>query len=81
MLKVYFQLLCDKIKDIVEPDQFTSEVYVNNMLCPFTAANHCARNINVAHNSSTGGIIPGEVKLALTLWVLGGDVHGHDNDI
>jgi len=34
-----------------------------------------ARNIVVAHDSSTGGMISGEVKLALTLRVLGGGTY------
>ena len=72
MSKIYFQLLCDKIEDIVGADVFKSEFYLNEMLKSPLIAKNCGRNIFVAHDSSTGGVISGEVKLALTLRILGG---------
>ena len=39
-----------------------------------------SKNIYFAHAKSTGGVIPGEVKLASALQILGGDLHGHGND-
>ncbi len=45
------------------------------MLRTSNAANRRARNIVVAHDSSIRGIIPGEIKLALTLWVLSGGAY------
>ena len=71
MSKAYFQLLCDQIEDIIGPSTFKSELYLNKLMKVPIIPNG-ARNIIAAHESSTGGMICGEVKLALTLRVLGG---------
>ncbi len=71
MSKVHFQLLCDKIEDIVGPAVFKSELYLNEMMKEPLVANG-NRNIFAAHEQSTGGMISVEVKLALMLHVLGG---------
>ena len=76
MSKVYFQILCDKIEDIVGNTTFKSELYLNEMMHPPLVANGArVRNIFVAHENSTGGMISGEVKLALTLRILGGGTY------
>ena len=76
MSKVYFQILCDKIEDIVGNTTFKSERYLTKMMHPPLIANGTrARNIVVANDSSTGGMISGEVKLALTLRILGGGTY------
>ncbi len=54
MSKIHFQLLCDKIEDIIGPAAFKSELYLNDMMKSPIVANG-ARNIIVAHDSSTGG--------------------------
>jgi hypothetical protein len=59
MSKVHFQLLCDKIEDIVGPAVFKSELYLNEMLKESIIAN-CERNIFAAHEQSTGGMISGD---------------------
>ena len=74
MSKVHFQLLCDKIEDLAGPAEFKSELYLNEMLKESIIANG-ERNIFAAHEQSTGGMISGEVKLALTLRVLGGGTY------
>ena len=74
MSKVYFQLLCDKIEDIVGPAVFKSELFINEIMKEPLVAN-AGRNIFAAHEQSTGGMISGEVKLALTLRVLGGGTY------
>ena len=69
MLKGIFQVLCDKIEDIVGRDQFKSEACLDEML-------HCddphRRRMLIANECTTGGFICGEVKLAITLRILGG---------
>ncbi len=74
MTKVYFQLLCDMIEDIVGPHAFKSELYLNSMM-KSPVIRDGARNIFVVHDSSTGGMICGEIKLALALRVLGGGTY------
>ncbi len=69
--KAYFQHLCDQIEDIIGPSTFKSELHLNKLMKVHIIPNG-ARNIIAAHESSTGGMISGQVKLALTLRVLGG---------
>ncbi len=54
MSKADFQLLCDQIEDIFGPSTFKSELYLNELMKAPIVANG-ARNIIVAHESSTGG--------------------------
>ena len=72
MSKVSFQLLADKIEDIIGPDNFKSERYLNNAI---QGHGDGSRNIIVAHQQSTGGMLSGEMKLALSLHVLGGGTY------
>jgi hypothetical protein len=69
MSKFLFRRLCDHIEDFVGPEEFKSEKYLEaRLLSPPKFAN----NIIHAHQKSTGGMICGEVKLAMTLRILGG---------
>ena len=72
MSKVSFQLLADKIEDIIGPDNFKSKQYLNNAI---QGHGDGSRNIIVAHQQSTGGMLSGEMKLALSLRVLGGGTY------
>ena len=72
MSKVCFQLLADEIEDIIGPDNFKSERYLNNAI---QGHGDGSRNIIVAHQQSTGGMLSGEMKLALSLRVLGGGTY------
>ncbi len=75
MSKALFQKLCDKIEGIVGPAVFKSEDYLDEILShqlPYSDHNHQRTNILLAHEHSTGGFISGEVKVAITLCILGG---------
>ncbi len=74
MLKEVFQKLCRIIEGFAGAENFKSKQYLEDILsrqqhpdetCPWN-------NIFFAHYYSTGGFISGEVKLALTLCILGG---------
>ena len=70
MSKHCFELLCDRIIDIIGEDEFKSERYINNIMnSPRLGSQD---NIYFTHQGSTGGIISGEIKLALTMRMLGG---------
>jgi len=62
--------MCYEIEDLVGQTNFKSEEY----LCHILEYDDGNRSINIvhAHDQSTGGFITGEVKLAITLRVLGG---------
>jgi len=62
--------MCYEIEDLVGQTNFKSEEYLRHIL----EYNDGNRSINIvhAHDRSTGGFITGEVKLAITLRVLGG---------
>ena len=70
MSKQLFKILCDKIQDIIPPHEFKSEEYLEELLeSPVVDP---SRNILFAHAQSTGGFVSGEIKLAITLRILGG---------
>lgn len=69
MNKYLFQDLCTRIETCVGPDEFKSEQFLEaRLLSPPKQSN----NIIHAHQKSTGGMICGEVKLAIVLRILGG---------
>ena len=69
MNKDLFQQLCDRIEDCVGAEDFKSEQYLDaRLMSPPKRSN----NIFHAHQNSMGGMICGEVKLAVTLRILGG---------
>ena len=70
MSKVNFDLLCEKLEEIVGVGEFKSERYLDEVLSPLDDGGF--KNIFIAHSLSTGGMICGEIKLALTLRILGG---------
>lgn len=70
MSKDMYQMLCNDIEDIIGAEEFKSEDFLNTMLT--TPRVGSANNIYVAHENSTGGMISGEIKLAITLRILGG---------
>jgi hypothetical protein len=74
MSKSVFQELCDNIVDIVGQDEFKSEEYIDNIVNSLPRVGS-ANNIFLAHRASTGGFVSGEVKLALTLRILGGGTY------
>ena len=65
-----FDQLCSVIIDIVGEEEFKSEDYLN--FCTDDNDSNPSHNIAKAHAKSTGGFISGEVKLAMTLRILGG---------
>jgi hypothetical protein len=67
--------LCNKFEDIIRPAVFKSKDYLDEILSrqlPNSDHNHRWTNISFAHKHSTGGFISGEVKVAITLCILGG---------
>ncbi len=69
MKKEIFQKLCDCLKECVGAENFKSEKDVDaRSMSPPKRLN----NIFHAHHKSTGGMLCGEVKLAVTLQILGG---------
>ena len=69
MKKEIFQKLCDRIEECVGAVEFKSEQYLDaRLMLPPKRSN----NIFHAHHKTTGGMICGEVKLAVTLRILGG---------
>ena len=79
MSKLLFRRLWDHIEDCVGPEEFKSEKYLEaRLLSPPKFTN----NIIHARQKSTGGMICGEVKLAIALQILGGGVvFRYGNDI
>ena len=69
-----FQVLCDENGDLVGIDKFKSETYLNRLRGTQQFPNGL-RNIIIAHNRCTGGMLSGEVKLALTLRLKGGGTY------
>ena len=67
-----FMYLCQKIKENVGEEVFKSESYLLLYRGANAGNSLFSRNILIAHEESTGGFISGEVKLALTLRLLGG---------
>ena len=66
-----YEKLCHDIEDIIGAEEFKSEEFLNNMLTS-TPRVGSANNIYIAHESSTGGMISGEIQLAIALRILGG---------
>ena len=69
MNKGLFRQLCDRIEGCVGAEDFKSEQFLHaRLMSPPKRSN----NIYHTHHKSTGGMICGEVKLAVTLRILGG---------
>ena len=68
MSKGLFQKLCDLIEECVGVEEFKSEQYLNSRLM---SPPKQSINIFHAHHKSTGGMICGEVKLAVAFRILG----------
>ena len=69
MNKFLFHQLCCRIEEIVGEGQFKSEKYLDaRLLSPPKRSN----NMYHAHKKTTGGMLCGEIKLAITLRILGG---------
>ncbi len=66
-----YKQLCSRIEDIDGAEEFKSEYYLNNILTTMPRVG-LANNIYIAHANSTSGMISGEIKLAMTLRILGG---------
>ena len=64
MDKECFVLLCSDIEHAVGSEKFCSEFFLEN--------EQKKTNIFSAHSATSGGFIPGEIKLAITLHVLAG---------
>ncbi len=73
MSKDLFNILCRRIEEIVGVHKFMSEDHLNEIM----SSPHVDRSMNIyfAHAKSTGGVLPGEVKLASTLRILGGGTY------
>jgi hypothetical protein len=75
MSKALFKKLCNKIEGIVGPAVFKSKDYSDEILSrqlPTYDHNHQWTNISFVHEHSTGGLISREIKVAITLHILGG---------
>ncbi len=76
MSRECFDMLCTKIKSNVGEGAFKSEQYLSELLPTLAPPNSVAksrmRGIARGHYMYTGGIICGEVKLAITLCMLAG---------
>ena len=71
MSKTLFQQLVDDVSSFTPADEFKSEEYLQQIIdgvVPLDPSN----NIILAHYNSTGCFVSGEIKLAVTLRVLGG---------
>ena len=69
----WFKLLCRRIISHIGEDPFKSEEYIDAFL-DGTYESHDNREV-IAYRvniQTTGGYIRGEVKLAITLWLLAG---------
>ncbi len=78
MSKALFQKLCDKVEGIVGPAVFKSKDYLDEILShqlPNSDHNQQWTNILLTHEHSTGGFISREVKVAITLRILGGGLY------
>jgi len=69
MSKELFWLLCDEIVGLVGIGEFKSEEFLNEMMNSDDPRDRC---MMVANEATTGGFICGEIKLAITLRILGG---------
>jgi hypothetical protein len=72
MSKVLFQQLVDDICAAVGADMFKSEQYIQQRIDENLLFPDQSKNIFKAHYDSTGGFVSGEIKLAITLRILGG---------
>ncbi len=72
MSKVLFQQLVDDICAAVGADVFKKEQYIQERIDENLLFPDQSKNIFKAHYDSTGGFISGEIKLAMTLPILGG---------
>ena len=77
MSRKCFEVLCQTIKANVGEEKFKSEEYLRDLqdpLSPFGTCRHMRRmrSLTQGHLKQTGGIISGEVKLAITLRMLAG---------
>ena len=72
MSKDCFESLCDSIIENVGKRQFKSEAYLSEFKGALAGNDLRSTNITRAHDETTGGFISGEIKLALTLRILGG---------
>ena len=69
MSKGIFQLTCDHIEDIVQRDKFKSEACLDEII---HCENQCHQHKLIANECMTGDFICEEVKLEMTLRILGG---------
>ena len=70
MSREVFASLCEKIEEMAGQDTFKSEEYLDDIIN--SPSSPLSKNIILAHQRSTGGFICGEIRLAVTLRVLGG---------
>jgi hypothetical protein len=72
MKKEIFQKLCVRIEECVGAEYFKSKKYLDaRLMSPTMQSNY----IFHAHHKSTGGMLCGEVKLAVTIWIQGGGLY------
>ena len=69
MSKDIFRLLCNQIEDIIGREEFKSEEFLDEVM---NCDDISRRRMLIANRCTTGGFICGEIKLAMTLRVLGG---------
>ena len=72
MSKVLFHQLVDDICAAVGTNVFKSEQYIQQQIDDNLLFPDQSKNIFKAHHDSTGGFVSGEIKLAITLRILGG---------
>ena len=72
MSKVLFQQLVDDVSAAVGTNEFKSEQFLQQRIDGVSIFPDRTNNILIAHNDSTGGFVSGEIKIAITLRILGG---------
>ena len=69
MSKDIFQQLCDEIEVIIGRGKFKSEAFLDKIM---ESDDQCCRRMMIANQYTAGGFICGEIKLVITLRILGG---------
>lgn len=65
-----FDLLCEKIINVIGEEKFMSEDFLESL--ETSHAHKKLKDMHHAHKHSTGGFISGEIRLAITLRLMAG---------
>ena len=72
MSKILFRKLIDDVSSVIPAHSFKSEEYLKKILDKTLTSPNQVNNIVFAHYNSMGGFVSGEIKLAITMRILGG---------